>query len=249
MASPNGAGDAFAAGYVYGHHEGWSVEDSVALAHATAAASLRAISTTGAVEFLEGVSRPRPALGLARRHRLRAAPRGRAGELVPAQFGRTTLSMTWMTPLLATMSALTTLASLTMTPSRGVDLEAVALDGLDLLGLAREVGGHDLAGDDVVGQDLRQLGLVLGLQQGVERAGRQAGEGGVGRREDGERARALERLDQAGGLDGLDQRAELAGRDGGVDDVAGGGLGRAGGDARREGGGGGDLVHGWRSCS
>ncbi len=50
VASPNGAGDAFAAGYVYGHHEGWSVEASVALAHATAAASLRAISTTGAVE-------------------------------------------------------------------------------------------------------------------------------------------------------------------------------------------------------
>jgi sugar/nucleoside kinase (ribokinase family) len=50
VASPNGAGDAFAAGYVYGHHEGWSVEDSVALAHAVAAASLRAISTTGAVE-------------------------------------------------------------------------------------------------------------------------------------------------------------------------------------------------------
>jgi sugar/nucleoside kinase (ribokinase family) len=50
VASANGAGDAFAAGYLYGHHQGWSVERSVALAHAAAAASLRAISTTGAVE-------------------------------------------------------------------------------------------------------------------------------------------------------------------------------------------------------
>jgi sugar/nucleoside kinase (ribokinase family) len=50
VASANGAGDAFAAGCLYGHHQGWSVEDSLALAHATAAASLRAISTTGAVE-------------------------------------------------------------------------------------------------------------------------------------------------------------------------------------------------------
>ena len=50
VASPNGAGDAFAAGFLYGYHQGWSLEDSVALAHATAAASLRAISTTGSVE-------------------------------------------------------------------------------------------------------------------------------------------------------------------------------------------------------
>lgn len=45
----NGAGDAFAAGMLYGIHEGWSVEHSLRLAHATAAASLRSISTTGAV--------------------------------------------------------------------------------------------------------------------------------------------------------------------------------------------------------
>ena len=46
----NGAGDAFAAGFLYGFHEGWATEDSLALAHATAGASLRGISTTGAVE-------------------------------------------------------------------------------------------------------------------------------------------------------------------------------------------------------
>ena len=46
----NGAGDAFAAGFLYGFHQGWALPDSLALAHATAAASLRAISTTDAVE-------------------------------------------------------------------------------------------------------------------------------------------------------------------------------------------------------
>lgn len=46
----NGAGDAFAAGFLYGFHEGWSVERSLALAHATAAASLRQISTTVSIE-------------------------------------------------------------------------------------------------------------------------------------------------------------------------------------------------------
>ncbi len=45
----NGAGDAFAAGMLYGLHEDWSVEDCLSLAHAAAAASLRSISTTGSV--------------------------------------------------------------------------------------------------------------------------------------------------------------------------------------------------------
>jgi len=46
----NGAGDAFAAGYLYGFHSAWSLNDCLALAHACAAASLRTISTTGSVE-------------------------------------------------------------------------------------------------------------------------------------------------------------------------------------------------------
>jgi sugar/nucleoside kinase (ribokinase family) len=46
----NGAGDAFAAGMLYGLHEGWEVRRCLALAHATAAASLRSASTTDAVE-------------------------------------------------------------------------------------------------------------------------------------------------------------------------------------------------------
>lgn len=49
IAAANGAGDAFAAGALYGIHELWNLPDLLALAAATAAASLRALSTTGSV--------------------------------------------------------------------------------------------------------------------------------------------------------------------------------------------------------
>ncbi len=46
----NGAGDAFAAGFLYGWHEGWPAAETLRLAHASAAASLRHITTYGGVE-------------------------------------------------------------------------------------------------------------------------------------------------------------------------------------------------------
>ncbi len=46
----NGAGDAFAAGVIYGLHENWSLDDAITLGHAAAAASLRGMGTTDAVE-------------------------------------------------------------------------------------------------------------------------------------------------------------------------------------------------------
>jgi sugar/nucleoside kinase (ribokinase family) len=46
----NGAGDAFAAGILFGHHEGWPLQKSLKLAHASAAASMRQESTTGSIE-------------------------------------------------------------------------------------------------------------------------------------------------------------------------------------------------------
>lgn len=46
----NGAGDAFAAGFFYGRHEGWSDQDCLRLGHATAAACLRAADTYSSVE-------------------------------------------------------------------------------------------------------------------------------------------------------------------------------------------------------
>ena len=47
----NGAGDAFAAGLLYGLHQDWSVEEAIELGHATAAASVRSLGTTETVVF------------------------------------------------------------------------------------------------------------------------------------------------------------------------------------------------------
>ena len=49
IAGVNGAGDGFAAGMLYGWHEGWGVERSLRLGHACAAASMREVSTTTGV--------------------------------------------------------------------------------------------------------------------------------------------------------------------------------------------------------
>ncbi len=48
-----GAGDAFVAGFLYGVHEEWSIDDSLELAHVVAAASLRSVTTTGSVVSIE----------------------------------------------------------------------------------------------------------------------------------------------------------------------------------------------------
>jgi sugar/nucleoside kinase (ribokinase family) len=49
VAGANGAGDAFAAGMLYALHERWPVRKRLELAHATAAASMRAVSTSAGV--------------------------------------------------------------------------------------------------------------------------------------------------------------------------------------------------------
>jgi sugar/nucleoside kinase (ribokinase family) len=68
IAGVNGAGDAFAAGVIYGWHEGWALEDALRLGHASAAASMREVSTT------QGVARVVEALALAERHGFRPKP-------------------------------------------------------------------------------------------------------------------------------------------------------------------------------
>ena len=138
-----------------------------------------------------------------------------------AQEGRITVSMTWMTPLVHSMSVLMTLAS---SIDHGAvldgDLGLLALDGLDVVAVELDhVGGHRLAGDDVVLEDGDELLLVLRLEQGLDGTLGQLGEGLVGRGQHGERALALERVDQVGGLEGGGQRLERTGADRGVDDV------------------------------
>jgi len=49
IAGANGAGDAFAAGMLYALHEQRTIEEALRLAHASAAASMRAVSTTAGV--------------------------------------------------------------------------------------------------------------------------------------------------------------------------------------------------------
>lgn len=51
----NGAGDAFAAGFFYGRHRGWTHERCLKMGHATSAASLRAPGTYDAVEAADRV--------------------------------------------------------------------------------------------------------------------------------------------------------------------------------------------------
>ncbi len=45
----NGAGDAFAAGILFGHHEAWPIMQSLKLAHSSAATSLRSQATTTSI--------------------------------------------------------------------------------------------------------------------------------------------------------------------------------------------------------
>jgi len=53
VVSPLGAGDAFCAGLLYAIHEGWSLENSLALANATARASLKGITASEAIPSLK----------------------------------------------------------------------------------------------------------------------------------------------------------------------------------------------------
>ena len=92
-------------------------------------------------------------------------------------------------------------------------LAAALLDG------GNHIGGHQLAGHDMVGQHRRQRGLVFRLQQIGDSAGRQLGKGGVVRGEHGERAFALQRINQAGSLHGSNQRGEIGRAGSGINNV------------------------------
>ena len=74
-----------------------------------------------------------------------------------------------------------------------------AVDRLHGAGASQLLGVELLARDDVVGEDLGQVALGVG-QQAVEGGLVDLGEGVVGRGEDRERAGAVERVDQVGGL-------------------------------------------------
>jgi hypothetical protein len=82
-----------------------------------------------------------------------------------------------------------------------------------------DVLGHDAAGNDVVGQDGGELGLVG--EESVQILLGHLGKRRVRRREYGERAFALQSVDQPRLLQRDGECLEVAGRNGGVDDVLG----------------------------
>ena len=104
--------------------------------------------------------------------------------------GRTTRSITWITPLPASTSAAITLTPFTRHAVLALgDGQRGARQGLDLGAALGDVAGQDAAGHDVVGEDRLERGGVL--QQAVDRAGGQRREGGVVGREDRERPLAF----------------------------------------------------------
>jgi sugar/nucleoside kinase (ribokinase family) len=68
IGSSVGAGDAFAAGTLYGLHENWSLDKALTLAHAAAATSLRSHTTVGSIETVQNC------LALAARQNSRECP-------------------------------------------------------------------------------------------------------------------------------------------------------------------------------
>ncbi len=70
------------------------------------------------------------------------------------------------------------------------------------------------AGDDVAGQDLRQVCLVFRVDQRIDSPGGQLGEGLIVGGEDGKGAFAVERINQSGSLDRGNERRVILGVDG-----------------------------------
>ena len=89
--------------------------------------------------------------------------------------------------------------------------EVFALNGFEsgfaaaLLDHLCELLRADPAGDDVIGEDFDEGVFVLRLDEGVDGAGGEFGEGIVSRGEDGEGTGAVEGVDEACSLDGCDE--------------------------------------------
>ena len=145
--------------------------------------------------------------------------------------------MTWITPFDAMMSAWVTVAPLTFTmPWRALIWTFWPSTVATAHALAGEVRRGHLAGHDMIGQHGDQLGLVLRLEQRFDRALGQLREGLVGRREDGERPRTLQRVDQPRSLDRGDEGREVWVRGGDIDDIGLLGRHRGTGGNRADGG-------------
>ncbi len=84
-----------------------------------------------------------------------------------------------------------------------------------------EILGGETACDNVIGEHFREGVLVFGLEERVHGAGGKFCEGVIRWSEDREWASGFERVHEAGGFDGSDERRVILGIDGVVDDVLG----------------------------
>jgi len=93
---------------------------------------------------------------------------------------------------------------------------SLATAGLDR---SQNVLGHQLARDDMIGQDRLKLRLVFWLQQGVDCTSRQLSKGGIRWCKYRERTLARQGVDEPGSLNGSNQRCVIGRTDGGADDI------------------------------
>lgn len=69
------------------------------------------------------------------------------------------------------------------------------------------IGRHDLGGNDVIGKNRDELGLVFGQEQRLHGARGQFAKGGVGQRENRKRSGAAQGFNEPGGLHSGDERS------------------------------------------
>src|SRR5215218_2482135 len=100
-----------------------------------------------------------------------------------------------------------------------IDVDFSALHRVRTSGLSADIAGHDLALQHVECEDLAQLLPVLRLQEVLNSTGGQLRERIVCWRKDGERAIALQGLDEPCCLYRRNKGVELAGRNCGFHDV------------------------------
>jgi hypothetical protein len=98
------------------------------------------------------------------------------------------------------------------------DVDALAVQSASEVELD-DLLGRDCSGNHVVGEDCLEQPFVLLLQQRLERALGQRGEGGIGGSKHGEGPFALQRVDELSGGQGGGQGVERASGDGSLDDV------------------------------
>ena len=131
--------------------------------------------------------------------------------------GISTESITWITPLEASMLPCTIDASSTLSSVENDTSRRWPLSVVSVRDLASSAAGQ-AARHDVISQHRREKVPILLLQQRRDRVLAQRGEGVIGRREDRERPFPIERVDQPGLAQRRRQRLERPGLDRRLDD-------------------------------